>query len=100
VGSQLHTLTLKRSTGETIPPDVIPLKHRCIDFEQQDSGVEVFFEDGKIVQADLLIGADGANSAAGGHRGRDSDLYGANVLLCRHSMSFKKSSCSKNIVAL
>ncbi len=92
-GSQLNTLTLKRSTGEAIasnkmtvlqqygqpllniqwarlqailasilPPDIIHLNHRCIGFEQQESGVAAFFEDGKIVQSDLLIGADGINS--------------------------------------
>lgn len=92
-GSQVKTLTLKRSTGETIaskqmtvmqqygqpmlniqwsrlqailasvlPPDIIHLNHRCIGFEQHENSVETHFENGKIVQSDLLIGADGINS--------------------------------------
>jgi salicylate hydroxylase len=92
-GSQLNTLTLKRSTGETIasmqmtlmqqygqpmlniqwsrlqailasvlPPEIIHLNHRCIGFEQHENSVETHFEDGKTVQSDLLIGADGINS--------------------------------------
>lgn len=31
-------------------------------FEQQDNSVKAHFEDGKTVQTDLLIGADGINS--------------------------------------
>lgn len=92
-GSQLKTLTLKRSTGETIalqqmtlvqqygqpmlniqwsrlqailasvlPPDIIHLNHRCIGFQQHENSVETHFENGKTVQSDLLIGADGINS--------------------------------------
>lgn len=92
-GSPLNTLTLQRSTGETIaskpmtmmqdygqpmlniqwsrlqailasalPPDVIHLNHRCVGFEQYDGGVTAYFANGKGVQSDLLIGADGINS--------------------------------------
>lgn len=92
-GSQLNTLILKRSTGETIasmqmttmqqygqpmlniqwsrlqailasvlPPEMIHLNHRCIGFDQHENSVETHFEDGKTVQSDLLIGADGINS--------------------------------------
>lgn len=93
-GSQLNTLTLKRSTGETItskpitvtqqygqpmlniqwsrlqailasalPPDVIHLKHYCVGFKQFDNSVRLFFPEGKTVETDLLIGADGINSS-------------------------------------
>ena len=92
-GSQLNTLTLKRSTGEAIaskpiavmqqygqpmlniqwsrlqavlasvlPPNIIHLNHQCIGLKQHDSGVEAYFGNGKTVQSDLLIGADGINS--------------------------------------
>ncbi|MDZ7958090.1 MAG: FAD-dependent monooxygenase [Aulosira sp. DedQUE10] len=45
-----------------LPTEAIHLNCRCIGFQQNDQGVEVEFEDGKKVQADLLIGADGINS--------------------------------------
>ena len=92
-GSEVHSLTMKRSTGETIiskpvslteqfgqpmlniqwsrlqsalaaalPPDVIHLNHRCVTIEQYKNGVKAVFENGKSVESDLLIGADGINS--------------------------------------
>ncbi|WGV27953.1 FAD-dependent oxidoreductase [Halotia branconii] len=53
---------LQEILAAALPNDVIHLNHRCIGFEQLDSGVEVSFDNGKIVQADLLIGADGIHS--------------------------------------
>lgn len=46
-----------------LPSDIIHLNHRCIGFEQNDRCVSINFENGKKVSADLLIGADGINSA-------------------------------------
>ncbi len=45
-----------------LPSDVIHLNHRCIGFDQLDNAVKVSFDHGEIVQADLLIGADGIHS--------------------------------------
>ncbi|KAB8335241.1 FAD-binding monooxygenase [Scytonema tolypothrichoides VB-61278] len=53
---------LQEILASALPPDIIHLNCRCIAFEQNDKGVEVDFEDGNKVQADLLIGADGINS--------------------------------------
>ncbi|MBW4594568.1 MAG: FAD-dependent monooxygenase [Brasilonema angustatum HA4187-MV1] len=44
-------------------PETIHLNYRCVGFEQNDKGMEIYFEDGKKVYADLLIGADGLHSA-------------------------------------
>ncbi len=54
---------LQEILAAALPPDIIHLNHRCIGFEQNDSGVEAHFDRGKTLQADLLIGADGINSA-------------------------------------
>lgn len=53
---------LQEILASALPPDAIHLNCRCIGFEQNDKGVEVCFDDGNKVQADLLIGADGINS--------------------------------------
>lgn len=54
---------LQQVLASKLPSDIIHLNHHCIGFEQNDSGVEIYFDNGKRVHADLLIGADGLNSA-------------------------------------
>lgn len=54
---------LQQILASRVPPDIIHLNHHCRGFEQNDSGVKIYFDEGKAVHADLLIGADGLNSA-------------------------------------
>lgn len=54
---------LQQTLASRLPSDIIHLNHQCIGFEQNDSGVEIYFDNGKKVHADLLIGADGLKSA-------------------------------------
>lgn len=54
---------LQQILASRLPSDIIHLNHQCIGFEHKDSGVEIYFDNGKQVHADLLIGADGLNSA-------------------------------------
>lgn len=53
---------LQEILASALPADTIHLNCRCISFVQNDRGVEIYFDNGKTVQADLLIGADGINS--------------------------------------
>ncbi|OKH57283.1 FAD-dependent oxidoreductase [Scytonema sp. HK-05] len=53
---------LQQILASKLPPEIIHLNHRCVGFEQNDNGVEIYFENGKKVYADLLVGADGLNS--------------------------------------
>jgi salicylate hydroxylase len=46
-----------------LPPGTIHLNHRCVAIEQHKDGVTARFENGETVASDLLIGADGINSA-------------------------------------
>ena len=54
---------LQQVLASKLPSDVIHLNHRCIGFKQDDNGVEIYFDATSKVSADLLIGADGINSA-------------------------------------
>lgn len=59
---------LQQVLASKLPDDSIHLNHRCVGFQQDDNGVEISFENGKKgtayrARTDLLIGADGINSA-------------------------------------
>lgn len=54
---------LQQILASKLPSEVIHVNHRCIGFKQDDNGVEIYFDAASKVSADLLIGADGINSA-------------------------------------
>lgn len=54
---------LQQTLASRLPSDIIHLNHNCIGFEQNDRGVEIYFDNAERVNADLLIGADGLRSA-------------------------------------
>ena len=54
---------LQSTLAATLPPGVVHLNHRCVAIEQHENGVKAHFENREGVESDLLIGADGINSA-------------------------------------
>ncbi len=93
-GSEVASLTMKRSSGETIisrpvalapqfgqpmlnitwsrlqsilaaalPPGAIRLNHRFVRLDRRHSSVTAYFDNGEAAESDVLIGADGINSA-------------------------------------
>ncbi|WP_414527658.1 FAD-dependent oxidoreductase [Nodularia chucula] len=59
---QIRWSCLQEILASQLPSEAIHLDHRCIGFQQNQKEVQVCFESGKTVQADVLIGADGLNS--------------------------------------
>src|SRR5699024_5413095 len=58
----VHRGELQNVLKQAIPEDKISLDKRCVNVEQDDEKVEITFHDGTIVEADVLIGADGPHS--------------------------------------
>ena len=54
---------LQQILASKLPANSIHLDCQCIDFEQSEQEVTIYFEGGKTARADLLIGADGIHSA-------------------------------------
>ncbi|MBB1256088.1 FAD-dependent monooxygenase [Streptomyces sp. OF3] len=59
----IHRADLQRHLVAALPPGSVELGRACIGVAERDDGVEVRFEDGESVTADLVIGADGVHSA-------------------------------------
>ncbi len=53
---------LQETLASALTPDVIHLNHELVNFKQNENEVEINFDNGKTVTANLLIGADGINS--------------------------------------
>jgi salicylate hydroxylase/6-hydroxynicotinate 3-monooxygenase len=58
-----HRGDLHAALASAVPPEIVRLDHRLTGLEQiADGGVRLFFEDGRQVEADAAIGADGVHS--------------------------------------
>lgn len=53
---------LRDAVVERLGPDAIVTGHRLAGFDQNESGVTAHFADGTVVDADVLVGADGIHS--------------------------------------
>jgi salicylate hydroxylase len=56
-----HRADLLALLQQALPPEQIRLDHRCVEVRQNDQ-VEILFANGKTVEADVVIGADGIHS--------------------------------------
>ncbi len=59
----IHRADLHECLRGLVPEDALHLGRRCVAVEEHADGVELRFEDGSTVVADLVVGADGIRSA-------------------------------------
>ena len=58
----IHRADLLDVLASQLPKEIIHLGQRCIDARQDEDGVELVFQTGLRVRADVVIGADGIHS--------------------------------------
>lgn len=63
----MHRADLLQALADALPSEVIHTSHKCVGFTQDEAGAQLSFENGNIVQADVVIAADGINSVLQKH---------------------------------
>jgi salicylate hydroxylase len=63
----MHRADLLQVLADALPSGVIHTGHKCVGFTQDGAGAQLSFENGKVVQADVVIAADGINSVLQKH---------------------------------
>jgi salicylate hydroxylase len=58
----MHRADLLNVLLEAVPDSVVHLGHRCVGIVQDDKGVELSFDNGSRMDADVVVGADGIHS--------------------------------------
>src|SRR5699024_12248530 len=58
----IHRADLHAILYHAIAPGTIQFNKKCVNFEQNNTGAKVFFEDGFSAEGDLVIAADGIHS--------------------------------------
>jgi 2-polyprenyl-6-methoxyphenol hydroxylase-like FAD-dependent oxidoreductase len=74
---------LHQALAQAADDDLIQYDSRCTGFEQDANGVTVRFEDGREERGDVLIGADGINSAVRQQVQGDSEPVYSGVTVCQ-----------------
>lgn len=76
--ADLHTILLDAVRDRD--PEAVVVNAECVDFDTWSDGVEVRFADGRAVQADAIIGADGIHTVVGRNLfGADKPRFTGNV---------------------
>jgi salicylate hydroxylase len=58
----MHRADLVEMLASALPEGTVQAGHRCTGFEQDDAMARVSFANGAVVEADIVIGADGIHS--------------------------------------
>ena len=63
----MHRADLISILADNLLPGVVRTGHRCTGFEQDESTARLGFENGEVVEADLVVAADGIHSVLQHH---------------------------------
>ena len=63
----MHRADLVNLLSENLPEGVVKTGHKCTGFEQDADKARVTFENGRTIEADLVIGCDGIHSVLQPH---------------------------------
>ncbi|NPT46627.1 alpha/beta hydrolase fold domain-containing protein [Paraburkholderia sp. 1N] len=79
----VHRADLIELLAKALPPKVVRLGAQCASVSQDDEGAYVTLQDGEVIRADAVIGADGIHSAVRtALRGPEEKQF-ANILMWR-----------------
>jgi 2-polyprenyl-6-methoxyphenol hydroxylase-like FAD-dependent oxidoreductase len=62
-GATVHRADLLDVLAQSLPPDVVTLGARCVGVEVDGAVAVARFQDGREIEADVIVGADGIHSA-------------------------------------
>jgi len=58
----IHRADLLTTLAGSLDPDAIKTGYRCVNFNQDEASGRIIFDNGVVVEADVVIGADGIHS--------------------------------------
>jgi salicylate hydroxylase len=63
----MHRADLLGVLADALPPGVVHTNHRCVGFDQNDHAAKLTFANGKAIEIDVVIAADGLHSTLQKH---------------------------------
>jgi salicylate hydroxylase len=76
----IHRADLHRALLATLPADVLELGAACSEVREEDERVSITFRDGRRVEADVAVGADGIHSSVRTGVANDTPRYTGHVI--------------------
>jgi salicylate hydroxylase len=76
----IHRADLHRALRSILPADVLELGAACSEVREEDERVSIVFQNGRRVEADVVVGADGIHSKVRAGLAHDTPRYTGHVI--------------------